>query len=83
MLLGSLFFYSWGEPFFVMAVVAAIVADYFIARKMAASEGRKRKGLLAVSLMLNVGLLLYFKYANFFVANLQALYSLVGAQPFS
>lgn len=83
MLLGSLFFYSWGEPFFVMAVVAAIVADYFIARKMAASEGRRRKGLLAVSLMLNVGLLLYFKYANFFVANLQALYSLVGAQPFS
>ena len=83
LLLGSLFFYSWGEPFFVMAVVAAIVADYFIARKMAASEGRKRKGLLAVSLVLNVGLLLYFKYANFFVANLQALYSLVGAQPFS
>ena len=83
MLLGSLFFYSWGEPFFVMAVVAAIVADYFIARKMAASEGRRRKGLLAVSLVLNVGLLLYFKYANFFVANLQALYSLVGAQPFS
>ena len=39
-----------------MAVVAAIVADYFIARKMAASEGRKRKGLLAVSLVLNVGL---------------------------
>lgn len=83
LLLGSLFFYSWGEPFFVMAVVAAIVADYFIARKMAASEGRRRKGLLAVSLVLNVGLLLYFKYANFFVANLQALYSLVGAQPFS
>lgn len=83
MLLGSLFFYSWGEPFFVMAVVAAIVADYFIARKMAASEGRRRKGLLAVSLVLNVGLLLYFKYANFFVANLQALYSLVGAQPFN
>lgn len=82
LLLGSLFFYSWGEPFFVMAVVAAIVADYFIARKMAASEGRKRKGLLAVSLVLNVGLLLYFKYANFFVANLQALYSLLGAQPF-
>ncbi len=81
--MGSLFFYSWGEPFFVMAVVAAIVADYFIARKMAASEGRRRKGLLAVSLVLNVGLLLYFKYANFFVANLQALYSLVGAQPFS
>jgi alginate O-acetyltransferase complex protein AlgI len=65
-----------------MAVVAAIVADYFIARKMAASEGRRRKGLLAVSLVLNVGLLLYFKYANFFVANLQALYSLLGAQPF-
>ncbi|MBP5557897.1 MAG: MBOAT family protein [Bacteroidales bacterium] len=83
MLLGSLFFYSWGEPFFVMAVVAAIVADYFIARKMAASEGRRRKGLLALSLVLNVGLLLYFKYANFFVTNLQALYSLVGAQPFS
>ena len=66
-----------------MAVVAAIVADYFIARKMAASEGRRRKGLLALSLVLNVGLLLYFKYANFFVTNLQALYSLVGAQPFS
>ena len=82
MLLGSLFFYSWGEPFFVMAVVAAIVADYFIARKMAASEGKRRKGLLAISLVMNVGMLLYFKYANFFVANLQALYAHFGAQPF-
>ena len=81
MLLGSLFFYSWGEPFFVMAVVAAIVADYFIARKMAASEGRRRKVLLSLSLVLNVGLLLYFKYANFFIDNIQALHAALGWKP--
>ena len=43
----SLVFYAWGEPLFMVAVVLSVLADYFIARRLAASEGRKRKGRTA------------------------------------
>ena len=81
LLVASLFFYAWGEPLFMVAVVLSVLADYFIARRLAANEGRKRKGWLAVSLVLNIGLLLYFKYANFFIDNIQALHAALGWKP--
>ena len=82
LLAASLLFYSWGEPRFVLAVVGTTAVDYFIAKKMATGEGRSIKYGLAISLAMNIGLLLYFKYANFFVENVQALYTLFGLQPF-
>ncbi|WP_197059989.1 MBOAT family O-acyltransferase [Sporocytophaga myxococcoides] len=50
-------------------ILASIIVDYFIVRKMATVEGDFRKYLLGISLILNVGLLAYFKYSNFFVEN--------------
>ncbi len=82
LLLASLLFYSWGEPRFILVVIASVVADFFIARKISRSEDRARKGWLEASLLLNVGLLLYFKYANFFVENVRVIYACFGLQPF-
>ena len=82
LLLASLLFYSWGEPAFVFVVVGAVVIDFFIAQKIHLSENRSRKRWLALSLVLNIGLLLFFKYANFFVDNVYRLYALFGWQPF-
>ncbi|KAB6330764.1 MBOAT family protein, partial [Bacteroides xylanisolvens] len=62
----SYYFYykSSGTYFFLLAIVT--VADFFLAQLMDRVEGYwKRKGLVALSLGVNLGLLAYFKYTNF------------------
>ncbi|HNW68662.1 MAG TPA: MBOAT family O-acyltransferase [Bacteroidales bacterium] len=82
LLIFSLFFYSWGEPRFIFVVVVSIAADYFIARQLPRCEKKIRKWWLLFSIFINVGVLLYAKYANFFVENLNELYQLLGLTPF-
>ncbi|MDT8394326.1 MAG: MBOAT family O-acyltransferase [Bacteroidales bacterium] len=77
-LLASIFFYAWGAPEFVFIVLASIVLDFFIVQKLDTAAGRKKGWLLAASMALNIGLLLYFKYANFFVDNLNAVLVKLG-----
>lgn len=62
----SYYFYykSSGIYFFLLALVT--VSDFFLAQFMNRTEGTwKRKGLVAASLSINLGLLAYFKYTNF------------------
>ena len=75
----SLFFYAWGAPKFVYIVLASILLDYFLVGKMAEAGGIKRKWLIAGSLVLNIGLLAYFKYANFFIDNVNGILRDLGA----
>lgn len=83
LLAASLLFYSWGEPLFIAILLASITVDFFIAKKMGGAENHTRRIWLAVSLFVNLALLAYFKYANFFIDNVQHLYSLLGLKPFS
>ena len=82
LLAASLLFYSWSEPRFIALLLISITADYFIARRMDLAEGGKRKGWLAGSLVLNLAILAYFKYANFFIDNVQQFYIWLGLVPF-
>ncbi len=78
-LLGSLFFYAWGGPEFLLWLLISITIDYFLTLAIANTEDKsKKKKLLFLSLLSNVGVLLYFKYANFFVDNTGLLMSLFG-----
>ena len=73
-LAGSIFFYSWGAPLFIFVILGTTVVDFFVVRWMDASASkRKRTVLLCVSLSINLGLLFYFKYCNFFVENINHL----------
>ena len=63
----SYYFYykSSGFYFFLLAVVT--VSDFIIAHVMSRTQGKgARKGLVALSLVIDLGLLAYFKYTNFF-----------------
>lgn len=74
-LIGSIFFYAWGAPRFIFVILFTTLLDFYLVTCMdrIASE-TKRKLLLTVSLAVNVGLLFYFKYSNFFIDNVnQAL----------
>ena len=81
-LLASLLFYGFGSPKFLFILLLSILIDFFIVREMAKSQEPKRKKLfLTLSIILNIGLLAYFKYANFFIENFNARIGLFGANP--
>ncbi len=70
--LTSIAFYVWGAPKYFSILAFSILFDFFIAKQIAKREGKKRKWLLAFSVCVNVGLLLYYKYANFFIENISS-----------
>ena len=79
LLAGSVAFYGWGAPRFVLVLLASTAATFYLVRGMErASSARRRKLLCAVAVAVNLGLLAYFKYANFFVDNLNALLEGLG-----
>jgi alginate O-acetyltransferase complex protein AlgI len=63
----SLFFYGWWNPVFVLLLLASILFNYTVGAGLARSGSFKRKGLLVAAICANLGLLGYFKYANFFL----------------
>lgn len=82
-LLSSILFYAWGAPTFVFILLLSTFLDYFLVGWMHRTvEQRKKKTLLAVSIALNLGLLAYFKYANFFIENVQELLETMHAGSF-
>lgn len=78
-LAGSVFFYAWGAPIFIFVLLGTTFVDFHFVKFMAASSTKLRKNLLLLcSLTINVGLLFYFKYANFFIDNINSLFVAVG-----
>jgi len=79
-LLGAsyLFYMSW-NAWLVTLIIAMTVFDYCIALGLAASDsGRRRKLLLVLSLVGNLGTLAIFKYADFLTLSLQSLLASAG-----
>jgi alginate O-acetyltransferase complex protein AlgI len=78
-LVASLFFYAWGAPKFVFVVVGSVIIDFYLIDTMYKSKVKKTRALLlTVSISINLGLLIYFKYANFFVENVNEIFSSFG-----
>jgi len=76
LLIASILFYQWGAPWFVFVILASTFVDYHVVNKIARThESKAKKRWLLISLTLNLGLLAWFKYANFFVENIQNLFS--------
>lgn len=83
-LVSSILFYSWGAPDFIFIVLGSIIIDYYLIDVMHKSTLRKaRRMLLGLSVLLNVGLLAYFKYANFLVDNVNTMLEWFGMEPVS
>ena len=73
-LVASILFYSWGGPKFIFVILATTFLDFHLVKVMHDQSSPARKKLfLVISLCLNLGLLFYFKYCNFFVDNVNAL----------
>ena len=74
LLLASLFFYAWGEPKYVVLMLISIVQGYLFGLLIEKYRGQKAaKVLLTLSVLVSLGLLGYFKYADFFLASVNAV----------
>jgi alginate O-acetyltransferase complex protein AlgI len=76
LLASSIFFYSWGAPKFIFVIFGTTLLDFFLVKKLAVSNSVKaRKLFLTLSVSVNVGLLFYFKYVNFFIENFNSIFT--------
>ncbi|WP_195263129.1 MBOAT family protein [Clostridium sp. 1001275B_160808_H3] len=76
-LIFSLFFYSFGEPKYFPIMVSSIIVDYTISLLIQKNfkNRSKCKVLLLISIVFNIGILIYFKYSNFFIENINLLFN--------
>ncbi|MDB5732394.1 MAG: rane bound O-acyl transferase family protein [Variovorax sp.] len=82
--LASLFFYGWWSVKALPLLVGSICFNYWAGLRLTPGEGRtdrQRKRMLVLALTLNLGVLAVFKYANFFVSNVNFGLSEAGLSP--
>lgn len=78
-LAGSIAFYAWGAPQFIFVLLGTTIVDFYVVKLMATKERKQaRRALLCVSVCINLGLLIYFKYSNFFVENVNMVLKHLG-----
>ncbi len=81
-LLASIFFYSWGAPWFVFILISSTILDFHLVKQMYNCRDLViKKRWLITSITLNLGLLAYFKYSNFFVENINSFLTMMDFQP--
>ncbi len=74
LVLGSLFFYGWWNPAFLVLIAVSIVVNYgFGLALVRAGPGRRNRAVLVAGIAFNLLLLGYYKYVNFLLANVNAL----------
>ena len=76
LLIASLVFYAWGEPKYVFLMIFSILVNYIFGRLMDKHrENKKRlKLMLVLSVVIDLGLLSVFKYTDFVITNINAIF---------
>ena len=76
LLIVSLVFYAWGEPKYVFLMIFSILINYVFGRLMDKNRGRQKrmKLLLVLSVVIDLGLLSVFKYTDFVITNINAIF---------
>jgi len=77
----SLFFYSWWNIAYLPIIIASMTFNYAIGRSLHKTAGKKysafsKKSILIFGIVLNLALLGYFKYADFFIENINIAFDI-------
>lgn len=73
LLAASVLFYAWGEPRYLAIMLLAILVNYFGAIAVDKYENYK-KPILWATIVANLGFLVYFKYFNFLIKNINCIF---------
>ena len=75
----SIVFYAYGGPEFILILLGLTIVTYYLVKAMCKTETtKKRKWLCAAAITLNLGILVWYKYANFIFDNICVLFSWFG-----
>lgn len=78
LIFSSIFFYAWGEPFFVLLMFTSIMLNWLFGLGVAKYKDKslsKSKLFVALSVVLNLGVMFVFKYLTFALENINALFN--------
>jgi alginate O-acetyltransferase complex protein AlgI len=72
LLIFSLIFYAWGEPLYVFLMIFSGLINYILTLSMG-EQSQKRKVILIIAVIFNIGILGLFKYADFLILTINGL----------
>lgn len=75
LLIFSLIFYAWGEPIYIGLMVFSSIVDYTNGR-MIEKYPNKKKIFMIFSIIVNISLLMFFKYSDFLISNINSLFNI-------
>ena len=82
LVVASLIFYSWGEPVWVILLIFSSILDYTVSQAIEKHRNKPvTKFYLAVSVIVNLGLLAIFKYSGFFISTINSAFGLSLPEP--
>ena len=69
LLIASLIFYAWGEPIYILLMIFSSIVDFINGKNIEKykDDNKKKKFYLIISIIINISLLGFFKYADFFI----------------
>lgn len=73
LLMFSLAFYAWGEPFYIILIILSIIINFYLTKLM---DKHKSKALLITIIIINLGLLFLFKYADFTLLTFNKIFNI-------
>ena len=73
LLIASLIFYAWGEPYLVLLMIFSIVINWLIGKLIGNNVSSRKKLFLVIGIVLDLGILGYYKYAGFVVSILNGI----------
>jgi alginate O-acetyltransferase complex protein AlgI len=75
----SYVFYGWWDPRFLILIAISSLVDYLVGLGLGKTDNsRQRKILLLTSIFINLGILVFFKYFNFFSENFSKAFTFIG-----
>lgn len=77
----SYIFYGWWDWRFLSLIIFSTIVDFFVGKFLSNENSKlKRKALLLISILVNLGFLGFFKYYNFFIDNFSEAFSFFGGK---